>query len=359
MAIERKKNEYTPYTESGNVSAVGTQKTKAENAYSNYARAGYTMSGDVKNAFANKTNAENALANYGDFSYGNQAMLDDVMSKILNREKFSYDLNGDALYQQYKDMYVNQGKMASADVMGQAAAMTGGYGNSYSASVGNQAYQASLQQLNNVVPQLYQMALDQYNQEGQNLYSQYGLLSDDRSTQYGMWGDKRNMLSADRSYYSTEADNAFARDYGMWADKGNMLNNDRTYYGTEYNNAYARDYAEHTTKEGYKYQNVADANAFEQWKAQVGAQTDNKGNTYIPPSAPTLNASEYNEVLLNAADYAENGKASLKNYLNGMVSRGLSQDEAADIFEQYFPEEKPKVPTPKTYKGKFTEDTIN
>ena len=102
----------------------------------------------------------------------------------------------------------------------------------------------------------------------------------------------------------------------------------------------------------------------------MGAQTDNKGNTYIPPSAPSLDAEQYYNVLENAAAYAavdqdateadiQKAKNALKTYLNGMVSRGLSQDEAADIFEQYFPEEKPKVPTPKTYKGKFTEDTIN
>ena len=30
-----------------------------------------------------------------------QNQLDDTLNKILNREKFSYDLNGDALYQQY------------------------------------------------------------------------------------------------------------------------------------------------------------------------------------------------------------------------------------------------------------------
>ena len=32
-----------------------------------------------------------------------QTQLNDTINKILNREKFSYDLNGDALYQQYKD----------------------------------------------------------------------------------------------------------------------------------------------------------------------------------------------------------------------------------------------------------------
>lgn len=39
-----------------------------------------------------------------------QQMLDAAMEKILNREKFSYDLNGDALYRQYKDQAVKNGR---------------------------------------------------------------------------------------------------------------------------------------------------------------------------------------------------------------------------------------------------------
>ena len=285
MSVERKTYTYTPFTyadfvESADTTAAKDKKTNAENAYANYVNAGYTKSQDVINAETKKTNAENAYNTFfnNGFTYSKDASFNEIMNQILNREKFSYDVNGDALYQQYKDKYIQQGKMVSADVMGQAAAMTGGYGNSYAASVGNQAYQAALQNLNDVIPQLYQMALDKYNMEGQDLYNKYGMLSDDRSTEYGMWTDKGNRLGADRSYYSTEADNAFNKDYGMWADKGTMLNNDRTYYGNEYNNAYNRDYGkysadrtlaygEHTTSEGYKYQDVADANAFAQWKA--------------------------------------------------------------------------------------------
>ena len=359
MATERKTYTYTAYdpTKSEKVTTAGTNKATAENAYSTYLTNGYTKSDGVINAETNKANAESALANYGDFSYSNQNLFDDVMNRILNREKFSYDVNGDALYQQYKDKYIQQGKMAMADTMGQAAAMTGGYGNSYAASVGNQAYQSSLQNLNDVIPQLYQMAYDRYNQEGQDLYNQYGMLSNERSTEYGMWGDKRNTLVADRDYYSNEATNAFNTDYGMWVDKGTMLNNDRTYYGNEYNNEYTRDYNEHTTKEGYKYQDIADENAYNQWKASFDEGVRQHNTTLeenrrqhddtmsfnreqankVTTSAPTLTAEEYNDVLVNAGGYAEQGKTALENYLNGLVARGLSEDEAANIWEQYFP----------------------
>ena len=122
-----------------------------------------------------------------DFEYSDT--VKQAMDKILNREKFSYDLNGDALYQQYKDQFINQGKLAMQDTIGQAAAMTGGYGNSYAQSVGQQTYQGYLQQLNDKVPELYQLALNQYNQEGDDMYKQYSMLADREETDYGRYRD--------------------------------------------------------------------------------------------------------------------------------------------------------------------------
>jgi len=71
--------------------------------------------------------------------------------------------------------------MAMMDTMGQAAAMTGGYGNSYAQTVGQQAYNQQLGQLNDIMPELYGMAYDRYQQEGQemlNMYDRYKGLSD-------------------------------------------------------------------------------------------------------------------------------------------------------------------------------------
>ena len=204
-------------------------------------------SASVTAAGENKTKADDAVKNYGDFSYSNDETFKGIIDKILNREKFSYDFNGDALYQQYKDKYIQQGKMAMQDTMGQAAAMTGGYGNSYAASVGNQAYQASLQNLNDVIPELYQMAYDKYNQEGQDLYNQYGMLSDDRNTQYAMYNDKYNKLVADRDYYA------------------DAYNTERNYDYNKYMDGRDFEYDKYSTDKSYAYQQHRDAIADEQW----------------------------------------------------------------------------------------------
>ena len=118
------------------------------------------------------------LKNAGAYSSQWQQKLDAAMDQILKRQGFSYDPNGDALYQQYKDRYIQGGRMAMMDTLGQAAALTGGYGNSYAQGAGQQAYQSYLQGLNDKIPELYQLALERYDREGEGLYRNYSLLGE-------------------------------------------------------------------------------------------------------------------------------------------------------------------------------------
>ena len=142
-------------------------------------------------------NAQNALnsvntAKPGAYTSQYDAQIQDIYNKIMGRQDFSYDLNAVMLYQQYKDQYQLMGKQAMQDTMGQAAALTGGYGNSYAATAGNQAYQGYLQQLNNKIPELYALAYDQYNQEGQDLMQQYQMAQGAEDAAYGRYQDQYN-----------------------------------------------------------------------------------------------------------------------------------------------------------------------
>ena len=144
------------------------------------------------------------------------------LNQYENRDPFSYDFNSDALYQQYKDQYVQQGKMAMMDTMGQAAAMTGGYGNSYAQSVGQQTYHQYLNQLNEIIPELYDRAYNRYNQEGQdllNMYNAYLGLSDRDYNQY--------LGEVDQYYKQLDVlrDNAndlYNREYNEWYNDTKM-----------------------------------------------------------------------------------------------------------------------------------------
>ena len=140
-----------------------------------------------------------------------QPQIKDTMNSILNRKDFQYDVNGDALYQQYKDRYVNLGQKAMMDTMGQAAKLTGGYGNSNAQMVGQQAYQGYLQGLTDKIPELAQLAYQRYAQQGQDLYQKYGLLNSQEQADYSRWAAERDYLA---NLYNTER----GYDYGVYRD---------------------------------------------------------------------------------------------------------------------------------------------
>ena len=131
--------------------------------------------------------AKNKVAPTYSGTFENQ--LSDIYNKIQNREKFKYDVNADPLYQNYKDKYVQQGKLAMRDTMGKAASLTGGYGSTYGQQVGQQTYDAYLQNLSDAIPELYGMAQETYQNEGNELKAQYAMVGDQRDTEYNKYRD--------------------------------------------------------------------------------------------------------------------------------------------------------------------------
>lgn len=233
----------------GNGNTVGNGNAEVKNKdYGTFSYKDYKESDTVKDA-ANKLGSLKAPEAY-------QSKWDDqiqaTIDKILNREKFSYDLNGDALYQQYADKAQQQGKMAMMDTMGQAAAMTGGYGSSYASTAGNQAYQAHLSELNDIIPELQQLAYEKYRNEGQDLVDQYSLLAAQEEQDYGRHRDEVSDYNAERDYLAGRYDAERSYDYGKYAD-------DRSFaygkFSDDRNLAYAQD---------------RDKVADEQWQKEFG-----------------------------------------------------------------------------------------
>lgn len=150
------------------------------------------------------------------------AQLNDIYNKIMNRDKFSYDMEADPMWQMYKDQYIQHGQMAMMDTMGQAAGLTGGYGNSYAQSVGQQAYNAYLQDLNAQAPALYGAALDAYTAEGDDMAQQFAMVGDLRNDEYGRYQDALDRYWQNLDYLKGEADDAYAQGYESWLDSYQM-----------------------------------------------------------------------------------------------------------------------------------------
>ena len=180
---------------------------------------GYTPSQIVLDALAG---LDAIIANQpGDFSSQYTDQLDGILSQILGRGPFQYDLESDPMYQQFRQQYMQAGRNAMQDTMGQATALTGGYGSSYATTAGQQAYNQHLQQLNDRIPELHQMALDAYNAEGDALSQQYALINDAYNRDYGQWQDQYDRWLGERDFTQSLYDTERGYDYDQY---NTMLN---------------------------------------------------------------------------------------------------------------------------------------
>lgn len=172
---------------------------------------GYQPSEDVAAARAYRDSV--AAMQPEDYTSGFEARLQELYDQIAGREAFSYDPEEDEMYKRYARLYAAQGAAAMEDTMGQAAALTGGYGSSYAQAVGQQAYDRYLGELAALVPELRQAALAEYTQEGKALTDRYGLLRQQESAAYDRWQDtvaqwQKALAQAQSEYDDTAAQDA-------------------------------------------------------------------------------------------------------------------------------------------------------
>jgi len=118
----------------------------------------------------------------GKTSYSDE--IQGMMDKIMKRDKFSYDADTDPLFQQALASAMSSGKTAMQDTIGQASALTGGYGSSYATTAGNQAYNAFIEDAYSQLPQYYQMAMEAHLAEGDEMYRQLGMFTDADDREY-------------------------------------------------------------------------------------------------------------------------------------------------------------------------------
>ena len=213
------------------IKKAALEKPNQSNAYSNlagisqgtkenlnYYGQGYQQSQAVTDA---KNYLQSVIDNKpGEFTSQFDGQIKTLYDQIMGRDKFTYDVNNDPLYQQYKNQYQLLGQQAMQDTVGNAAALTGGYGNSWAATAGSQAYQGYLQQLNGIIPELYSQAFARYAQEGQDMKDMLGIAQSMRNTEYGEYRDSVSDWQADRSFAASQYDSEYARDYDQWM---NML----------------------------------------------------------------------------------------------------------------------------------------
>lgn len=174
----------------------------------------YTPSKAVTAAQNQLKATENAKPAAYNSKYGTQ--ITDLANAIANRKGFKYDFTKDALYQNYKDQYTRQAQIGMQNATAQAAALSGGYGNSYATTAGNLAYQENMAALNNVIPSLYEAAYNRYNMDLENQRADLSMYQGLEDTDYARYRDKVGDWQSDRDYYAGRADAAYNYDFDQY-----------------------------------------------------------------------------------------------------------------------------------------------
>lgn len=143
--------------------------------------------------------------------------LADLYNQITQRKPFEYKSEDDMLYQQYVDRYTKGGKLAMEDTMGQAAALTGGYGNSYAQRVGQQTFDEYMTGLNDQAVTLMQQAYQRYKDQGDQLTKQYSMLGQLAADDYNKWADQYERAMGEAAIRGNSGD--FEAYRQMWGDE--------------------------------------------------------------------------------------------------------------------------------------------
>lgn len=140
-----------------------------------------------------------------------EGTIQDILDTIYNRKAFDVntDANYNALYNNYKERYANQARRAMDSAMASANAATGGYGSTYGQAVGQQAYDATMEGLNDRNLDLMQLAYNMYSNDIANDYNKLSAFQNQDQYEYNQYRDTVNDWLNDRNYYANRYDSSF------------------------------------------------------------------------------------------------------------------------------------------------------
>lgn len=125
---------------------------------------------------------------------------------VAGIKDFSYDPDTDKNYQAMSNAYNRQANNSMRDTVGTIAGQTGGLASSYAASAGAQSAQNYMAQLNDKVPDLYNLALSSWQANN-------SAKTNKLSTLQGLDNDAYSKFANDRSYLAGRNDTMYNRDY--------------------------------------------------------------------------------------------------------------------------------------------------
>lgn len=306
-------------------------------------QSGYKPSETVVRAQQNLQNVQSNKPTA--FSSTFEQELDSLYDQVKNRGPFTYDINGDALYQQYAQNYKKAGQQAMKDTIGQASAMTGGYGNSYAETAGFQAYQNYMNQLNDKALDFYQLAQSRYDAEGDRLSELYGMTNDRYQTEYGQHrdavGDYYQDYANAYNQYSDERSldyEKFVDMWNYWQSQAAAENSDH-WAQTEFDYQKGRDaVSDSQWQQQLAYQKERDAISDSQWAQEFKYQKEQDALENALASGEAYSEDLYNALLEAGKGIYENGKDPnrLTSWLESLLENGYNESLVSKLYDEIY-----------------------
>ena len=169
-----------------------------------------------------------------------EGTINSLLEIIRNQKPFDVksDANYNALYDQYAERYKAQAQRAMNDAMASANAQTGGYGSTYGQTAGQQAYDNTMQGMNDNNLNLLNLAYQMYADNQANDYKKLNAYQSQDNTMYDRYRDNVADWQTDRNYNANQYWNSFQQDrsgydtdrsFGYGAEQ-DELNRDDTQY---------------------------------------------------------------------------------------------------------------------------------
>lgn len=247
-AIQRYKQQWQASTAAGNQAGAQAAHDAAEQLRRKY---NYSGGGDGSDYIglgikwnSNTASRPKRTDGMGEFTYEKapeysskyQGQIDDLLDDILNRPEFSYDPESDPRYGAYKKEYAREGQRATADTMGQMAAMTGGMPSTAAAVAGQQAGDYYASQMADKIPELYELAYSMYRDEGDSMRLNMDLLTALEQGDYNKYLNALAQHNNDRNFAYGVYRDQWDRNYQLDRDG---VNDSR--YDMEWNYGVGRD----------------------------------------------------------------------------------------------------------------------
>ena len=291
----------------------------------------FSESADTASAASALAAAEASGAGAYESKYA--GLIDDAAKRILAGEKFSYNIAADPVYASLRERAEKDRRRAVENAAASAAALTGGYANSYGVTAGEEASAKIYDSLTGVIPSLLDAAYKRWQGERDAENDRLRLLMSLEDADYGRYRDAVGDAKDERNYLYGKYSDLSKRDRELFAAALDEFFTDRDYdrrvYESDRDAAYRaeRDRVEDAMSERQyqlDYMKAAAAAAASNARAEAAreaakaaskdekaAKTDNK---------PSAAAERFREIIANGS--ARSGKG---NTLSGDFVKDLKK----------------------------------